>query len=86
MDADDALVIARAAEPAVPGTEDHDDPSGHRPGDRLQVMPEEYGRDPVVGELVSSDAHEIALRRRDETVGEVIVHFPRETCISLPAA
>lgn len=85
MDAYEALEIAREASPATTGSEDHDDPSGHRPGDRLQVMPEEYGRDPVVGELVSSDAHEIALRRVDDEVGEVIVHFPRETSLILPA-
>jgi len=85
MDADEAMRIARAATPCTDGIEDHEDPNGRRPGDRIQVMPEDYGRDPVVGELVSSDAHEIAIRRRGDEVGDVVVHFPRETMLTLPA-
>ncbi len=36
-----------------------------------------YGRDLVEGELVLIDADEIALRRRDPRLGDIVVHFPR---------
>jgi hypothetical protein len=77
--------IARAATPATQSARDPGDPNGRNPGDRIQIFPEAYGRDPVVGELVWSDAHEIAIRRVDERAGEVVVHFPREGCVTLPA-
>ena len=51
--------------------------TGWKPGDRVQVMPDDYGRDPVAGELVRSSANEIAIRRSAPEVGEVVVHFPR---------
>jgi hypothetical protein len=41
------------------------------------VMPDDYGRDPVAGELVRSSAQEIAVRRVDPALGEIVVHFPR---------
>ena len=35
------------------------------------------GRDPVVGELVASDIHEIVIRRTDREIGEVcVLHAP----------
>ncbi len=86
MDADQALAVAHRSTPATAAAEDRLDPNGRRPGDWIQVMPEEYGRDPVIGELVSSGAQEIAIRRHDELAGEVVVHFPRETSFVLPAA
>lgn len=64
---------------------DPGDPSGRKPGDRVQVLPDDYGRDPVVGELVRCSAHEVAVRRTDERVGEVVVHFPRAGFVVLPA-
>lgn len=43
----------------------------------VAVTPEDYGAVPVYGELVSLTQHEIAVRRTDARVGEVVVHFPR---------
>ncbi len=43
----------------------------------VTVSPDDYGAVPVSGELVRLTQHEIALRRRDERAGEVVVHFPR---------
>jgi len=83
--AEHALDIARAATPATVAAIDGNDPNGRRPGARVQVFPEAYGRDPVVGEIVSSSAYEIAIRRHDERVGEVVVHFPREGILVLDA-
>ena len=53
------------------------DPNGIQPGSRVRVCADDYGCDPVEGELVASGTNEIALRRADERAGEVIVHFPR---------
>lgn len=48
-------------------------------------MADDYGRDPVVGEIVFSNAHEIAIRRSAPEVGEVVVHFPRAGFMVIPA-
>jgi len=85
MDSKDALAVAKAAaSTAVPRADEHD-PNGRRPGDRVAVMPDDYGRDPVAGELVFSNAQEIAIKRSDPAVGEVVVHFPRAGFLVVPA-
>jgi hypothetical protein len=43
----------------------------------VTVSADDYGRDPIAGEIVFLNAHEIAIRRHDEKLGEVVVHFPR---------
>jgi glutathione S-transferase len=85
MESAEAVTVARDATPTTTGAEDPEDPSGRRVGDRIRIFPEAYGRDPVQGELVRADAHMIAIRRRDERVGEVVVHFPREGMVILSA-
>lgn len=82
----EAIAVAQAAAPTATETVDNNDPNGRQPGDRVQVFQEAYGRDPVVGEIVASNAYEIAIRRHDERAGEVVVHFPREGYIVLDAA
>ncbi len=72
----EALDIAAAATPAGlrksrPFAEDP------KIGARVRIRADDYGRDPVEGELVLIDAEEIALRRHDDRVGDVVVHFPR---------
>jgi hypothetical protein len=42
------------------------------------VIADEYGSGNVAGTLAPSGLDEIAVRRRGERVGEVVVHFPRE--------
>jgi len=77
MDSKEALNVAReATSEAIPLLDPHD-PNGRKPGDKVSVMPDDYGRDPVVGELVFSNAQEIAIKRHDGQVGDVVVHFPR---------
>lgn len=77
MDSKEALRIAKEAAPeAKPGSDEHD-PQGRRPGQRVTVSADDYGRDPIAGEIVFSNAHEIAIRRTDPQVGDVVVHFPR---------
>jgi glutathione S-transferase len=73
----EAHAIARGSGPAPPDGVDPSDPPGLAAGQRVTVTPDDYGKVPVTGELVTLDARRIAVRRRDERVGEVVVHFPR---------
>ena len=68
----------RDATPAAERRADADEPNGLRPGDRVEVLHESFGRDPVADALVASSVHEIAIARRDDRAGDVVVHFPRE--------
>ena len=81
----DALAIARDATPAVPRGVDERDPLALAAGTRVAVTPDDYGKIPVEGELVAMDAHEVAVRRRTDALGEVVVHFPRIGYLVEPA-
>jgi glutathione S-transferase len=81
----EALEIARSAAPQTPIAEDNGDLNGRKPGDRVQVIPDDYGKIPVEGTIVSLSAQHIAIRRKDERAGEVVVHFPRAGFLVLPA-
>jgi len=85
LDAKDALAIAKAATPEAEPVADPYEPRGFKPGDRVTVSADDYGRDPVAGEIVFTNAHEIAILRRDAQVGEVAVHFPRAGFVVAPA-
>ena len=77
MDSKEALAIAKAAtSDAQPATDDAD-PRGLKSGDKVTVAADDYGRDPITGEIVFSNRHEIAIRRNDPAIGDVVVHFPR---------
>jgi glutathione S-transferase len=74
---DEALAIAKASTPAPAAAGQGSDPSGVRTGQRVTVTPDDYAFDPVAGEVVALGVHEIAIRRSDAAVGDVVVHFPR---------
>jgi glutathione S-transferase len=76
LDAKEALTIAHDASPA-PVSAQSVDPSGRRPGEKVVVAANDYGRDPVAGELLSIDADAIILRREDPAAGILNLHFPR---------
>jgi glutathione S-transferase len=75
--ADTALQLARDSEPRPARGVDVRDPLGLHEGDRVAVTPDDYGKVPVIGELVTLRQDEIALRRTDARAGTVVVHFPR---------
>jgi glutathione S-transferase len=77
MSADEALVIAANASPETMDESDQGDPNERKVGDRVRVAPDDYGKVEVGGEIVSLSAQHIAIRRVDERVGEIVVHFPR---------
>ena len=84
MDRKDALEIARRCAPASATGVDPREPNGWKAGDVVSVLADDYGRDPIAGEIVSSSAQHIAIRRRDPQIGEVVVHFPRAGFLVLP--
>ncbi len=77
MSREDAIAIAKDAASIQEEQADAHEPNGLKPGRKVAVMADDYGRDPITGTLVASDANRIALRREDPQVGEVVVHFPR---------
>jgi len=77
MSSGEAVDIAARASPQSPTLADPDDPNGRQPGDRVSVVPDDYGKVEVRGEIVSLSAQHIAIRRHDDRVGEIVVHFPR---------
>ena len=85
MDGQEALAIAKAATPEAKSSPDPFEPRGLKPGDRVTVAADDYGRDAVAGEIVFTNAHEIAIARRDAEVGDVVVHFPRAGFVVVPA-
>ncbi|MBE7213089.1 MAG: glutathione S-transferase family protein, partial [Gluconacetobacter diazotrophicus] len=72
-----ALDVARDAEPAEPELPVNGDPSGIRDGTRVTVTADDTGRDPIAGVLVAASNEEVVIRREDERVGAVHLHFPR---------
>jgi glutathione S-transferase len=73
----DALGIAAKASPVTVAEDDPNDPNGRKVGDTVRVVPDDYGKVEVSGEIVSLSAQHIAIHRVDERVGEIVVHFPR---------
>lgn len=77
MAASAALETARAAEPAPAPAHDPTDPLGLSPGAAVTVAADDYGRDPIAGELVSLTPHRIVIARETDDLGRLHVHFPR---------
>jgi glutathione S-transferase len=73
----EALEIAARAVPETEELHDPNDPNGRKVGDKVEVMPDDYGKVRVAGEIVALSAQHIAIRRLDPRAGEVVVHFPR---------
>ena len=76
MTAVEALDVAKAATPGATKVDDKD-PSGLKAGQKVSVTPDDTGKVPVVGELVGLTPNRVAIKRSDERVGDVVVHFPR---------
>lgn len=77
MEPDEALRIAKQSMPATRESADRDDPNGLKPGMKVAVMADDYGFDPVAGAVVASSIYEIAIRRNEPQLGELVVHFPK---------
>ncbi|MCR9214534.1 MAG: glutathione S-transferase family protein [Proteobacteria bacterium] len=72
----DALAVAK--EDDVSGWSGSiEEGEGLSKGNTITVMPNDTGRVPVTGELLSLTKQEVAIRHNNDTVGDVIIHFPR---------
>ncbi|RFU25639.1 hypothetical protein B7463_g10699, partial [Scytalidium lignicola] len=77
ISAAEAHEIAKNSDPLPGKGVDPDDALGLTAGDLVVVTPDDYGREPVVGNLRTLTTHEVAIERNDPIVGKVVVHFPR---------
>ena len=78
-----AIDYAKASEPVSSGSVDP--ASGFSAGDKVSVRTETPDPAAVVGELVGLNDREIIIKREDEQVGALHVHFPRLGQILSPA-
>ena len=84
MSTAEALDLAANATPRTAIMPDPGDPNGRKPGDQVDVAPDDYGKLKVRGEIVALSAQHIAIARHDPRAGDVIVHFPRAGFHILP--
>lgn len=78
MTAQEALKIAKSAEPETPERADPNDPQKLAPGTKVGVVPDVDGGDPPVNGIVHFVGRDtIAILRDEPRVGQVCVHFPR---------
>ena len=73
----EALEIGTKSTPEAKRSSDPNDPNGRKPGDVVSVHSDDAWPTDIRGEIVSLSAQHIAIRRRDDHAGEVVVHFPR---------
>ncbi|HEY1415945.1 MAG TPA: glutathione S-transferase family protein [Caulobacteraceae bacterium] len=73
----EALEAARTAEPAQRIDHDSTDPQGLSPGEKVLVMADDYGRDPIEGVLVAANRERVVIERTDPDLGRLHIHFPR---------
>jgi len=74
----DAIAIAQNAQPKPIAAAAIEDLEGFALGDTVEVLPVDYGFDPVRGNLLKGTRDEIALARTDDRAGKLVVHFPRQ--------
>jgi hypothetical protein len=85
MTGQEALDIAREAEPALAPPHDEADPLGLEPGAAVLVMADDYGRDPIAGALVAANPERIVIAREVEGLGRLNLHFPRAGFVAVAA-
>lgn len=72
-----SLQIAQSAAPAALPDDVFQDEHGIPLGSRVVIAADHFGLEPTEGELVAASRTRYSLRRTDERVGRVHVHFPR---------
>lgn len=76
-DSQAALEIARTAEIDTTPPPDAVTDERLQAGQAVVIQANDYGQETTEGEIVWLRANEIAVRRSDDAVGEVMVHYPR---------
>jgi len=75
--AEAALQTARESTPVTVATEVFQDDHSLPLGTQVVVAADHFGLEPTEGELIAATRTRLSLRRTDERVGTVHVHFPR---------
>ena len=71
-----ALAEGSAAEPVLPERGTGTAERSVQPGQAVTVAADDYGRNPIAGELIRWDDEQIVILRNDDQAGNVCVHFP----------
>ena len=78
MTAQEAVAIAKAAEPQAPRNEDPRDPQGLKPGMKVSIGPlSDTGEKKVEGEVRSVGRETLVIDHEHAMCGRVAIHFPR---------
>lgn len=78
MSCDEALAIAKSADPHSPSFGDPRDTQGLKPGMAVTIEPlTESGETPIAGTLHGVGRDVVALAMENEACGATVVHFPR---------
>lgn len=74
----DAIMVAAEAAP-IEVIPDHTVPETLREmiGKKVIISADDYGRDPIAGELIASTHQRTAIRRTDPSIGTVTITFPK---------
>ena len=73
----DALAVARDATPDYTPPEDAIADEALPVGQMIAIKPNDYGQEETVGEIAWTTSEALAIKRTDEQVGDVLVHYPR---------
>jgi len=76
MTPEEALAIAKAAEPATPRRADSHDPNGLTPGTKVTISSEDLPQSRFEGEVLALDVDEVVILRQSPEAGTVALHFP----------
>ena len=77
ISAEEALQVAKGTTPLAMDNAFFQDEHGIALGSSVTVAAESFGTEPTLGELVAATRTRYTLRRHDDRVGTVHVHFPR---------
>jgi glutathione S-transferase len=77
MTGEEAIAVARGAEPSDLGHPIAPHPNGLEQGTRVGICSDDLPTDVFVGKLVALREHEMAIEIHHDEVGRVAVHFPR---------
>ena len=77
MEPAEALNIARDATPDYTPPADAIADEALPVEQMIAIKPNDYGQEETVGEIVWATAEALAVKRSDEKVGDVLVHYPR---------
>jgi glutathione S-transferase len=77
LSAEDALAIAKAADPKTARRADAGDPNGLAPGTKVAISSDDLPQDRFEGEVLALAPDEVVILRESPECGAIALHFPR---------